>query len=474
MAKKLIARISSVSAGAKSSFALFFANVVTTGIAYITTPIFTRLLSVAEYGQVSLFLTWQQLIGIVAMFSLSAGVFNNGMVDYPEDRSKFSFSLLILSNVITFIVSILLFIFYPLIDQYLGFDIPLLILMMVMFLVQPAYNFWTSRQKYELKYKKTVLWSIICAVISPIVAIVCLVLPNNNHLYSRLFGSLLPLIIIYAGFYLYLARQSNFKIDFSYWKFAFLFNLPLIPHYLSVYILSSSDRLMIAHYVGEEATAFYSVAHSVGVVAMILWSAVNASLIPYTYENCKRGNYSAISKVTIPILFVISLVCLLVILLAPECVSIMATKEYMEAIYVIPPIVGSVFFQCLYFVFANILYYYKKPAYVMLASLSATGINIVLNMIFIPKYGYLAAGYTTLVSYAIQAIIDFILLKRVITRRIYDMRLICAMACVVVVIAVTSNMLYGYDGIRYTILAIVSLFLCIHRIRILSLLTIKK
>ena len=93
MAKKLIARISSISAGAKSSFALFFANVVTTGIAYITTPIFTRLLSVAEYGQVSLFLTWQQLIGIVAMFSLSAGVFNNGMVDYPEDRSKFSFSL---------------------------------------------------------------------------------------------------------------------------------------------------------------------------------------------------------------------------------------------------------------------------------------------------------------------------------------------------------------------------------------------
>ncbi len=467
-------RLKSAPPGAKSSFALFFANVVSTGIAYITTPIFTRLLSITEYGQVSLFLTWQQLIGIVAMFSLSAGVFNNGMVDYPKDRSGFSFSLLILSNLITFIVAVILFSLYPVIHQYLGLDIPLLLLMMVLFLVQPAYNFWTSRQKYELKYKQTVIWTIICALLSPGIAIICIFLFDGNSLYARLFGSQVPLILIYAGFCVYLARQSKYKLNTSYWKVAFLFNLPLIPHYLSAYLLSSSDRLMIAHYIGDEATAIYSVAHSVGIVAMIIWSAVNASLIPYTYENCRKENYSAISKVTIPILGVISVVCLLVILLAPEVVIIMATEEYADAIYVIPPIVGSVFFQCLYYIFANVLYYYKKPKYVMVASLSATSINLILNAIFIPKFGYIAVGYTTLVSYSMQAVIDYLAMRHIIKQKIYDMRALTTLAVIVVVVALISNLVYGHDMVRYSILMVLVGLVFWQRKNIYSKLTFTK
>lgn len=468
------AKLKSAPQGAKSSFALFFANVVTTGIAYITTPIFTRLLSVAEYGQVSLFLTWQQLIGIVAMFSLSAGVFNNGMVDYPQNRSDFSFSLLILSNLITFIVAVILFLLYPVIHQYLGLDIPLLLLMMVLFFVQPAYNFWTSKQKYELKYKQTVVWTIVCALASPVIAIICILLFQGNSLYSRIFGSQVPLILIYAGFYVYLARQSEYKLNVSYWKFAFLFNLPLIPHYLSTYLLSGSDRLMIAHYIGDEATAIYSVAHSVGIVAMIIWSAVNASLIPYTYENCKKENYSAISIVTIPILCIISVVCLLVILLAPEVVVIMATKAYADAIYVIPPIVGSVFFQCLYYIFANVLYYYKKPKYVMIASLSATSINLILNAIFIPKFGYIAAGYTTLVSYLIQAVIDYWAMRHIVKQKIYDMRILTVSAVIVIVVALTSHLVYGHDIVRYSILMVLAGLVFWQRKNIYSKLTFTK
>ena len=79
--KELFNKISNLSQGVKASIAFFLASVITSGIAYITTPIFTRLLMASEYGEVSVFSTWTSIIGIIAMFRLSAGVFNNGMVD---------------------------------------------------------------------------------------------------------------------------------------------------------------------------------------------------------------------------------------------------------------------------------------------------------------------------------------------------------------------------------------------------------
>lgn len=444
----------------KASIAFFMSSLVTKGIAYIVTPIYTRLLSPIEYGQTSVFLTWLNLFGIIAMFCLYCGVFNNGMIDYPERRNEYSFSMLIFSNIITICFSVILFCVYPLCKELIGIDWHLLVLMCILFVFHPAYSFWTARQRYEVKYKYTVLWTIISALLSPVVAIISILIFDENRLYARIFGAEIPLLIIYIGFYIYLGIKSQWKIDTSYWKAAFLFNLPLIPHYLSTYLLGSSDKLMISRLVSDEATAYYSVAYSVASVVTIVWSSINSSLIPYTYENCKKKDYDAISKITMPILTMFAAICALVIMLAPEVVAVMATKDYVEAIYVIPPIVGGVFFQVQYYIYANIVYYYKKPKYVMFASVGATVLNIILNYIFIPIYGYIAAGYTTLICYLFQASMDYFALKKVVDEQVYDMRYIGVLSLIMILVALLSNLIYDWAIIRYAIVVIVVL-LCI-------------
>ena len=112
-------KVKSLSPGVKTSAALLFSNVVQKGITYLTTPIYTRMLTTEEYGQTNVFLTWQQLFAIVAMFCLSYGVFNNGMLDYPKKRDEYSFSLLILSNIITVVFSAILFITLPITRGFL-------------------------------------------------------------------------------------------------------------------------------------------------------------------------------------------------------------------------------------------------------------------------------------------------------------------------------------------------------------------
>ena len=288
----------SIPRAGKASFALFLANTVTAGIAYITTPLYTRLLTADEYGQVSVFLSWKQIFGIVAMFSLAGGVFNNGMVDYPKKRDEFSLSMLGLSNAITLIVCSALLVCYQFVKHWIGLDAILILLMTGTFILRPAYEFWCSRQRYELKYKAMTVWIIACAFFSPAIAVICIYLFNNDRVYARIFGGEIPLIIIYAGFYIHLIIKGSGRIDTKYWKSAFLFNLPLLPHYLSANILNSSDRVMISQLISDAATAHYTVAYSVAAVITIVWSAANGSLLPYTYEKCKEKKYQDISRVT--------------------------------------------------------------------------------------------------------------------------------------------------------------------------------
>ena len=117
--KKLFGKKANISPGVKASIAFFLASVLTHGISYIVTPIYTRVLSSEEYGQTSVYLTWLQVFGIIAMFCLSYGVFNNGMMDHKDKRDEYSFSMLMLSNIITLSFSAILLSLYPLFKGYL-------------------------------------------------------------------------------------------------------------------------------------------------------------------------------------------------------------------------------------------------------------------------------------------------------------------------------------------------------------------
>lgn len=465
-------RILNLPIGVKASIAFFISSLATKGIAYIITPIYTRLLTPSEYGQVSVFLTWMQIFGIIAMFCLSYGVFNNGMVDYPNRRDEYSFSMLALSNIITIVFLIVIKLLFPLIKDFFPFGFQYILLMCVVFMFQPAYNFWMARQRYEYKYKGVMVWAIICSVISPLVAIVLMFAQSRgDRLAARLFGAEGALITIYFLFYLYLGYKSKWKIKTEFWKSALLFNLPLIPHYLSTYLLGSSDQLMISYLDCAESTAYYSLAYSVATTVTIVWTAVNGSLIPYTYEKCKLNDYKSINKVTIPILIVFGIACCCLILLAPEVVYIMAPAEYQQAIYIIPPVVGGVFFQIQYFIYSNIVYYYKKPVYVMVGSVTAVIMNIILNYIGISMFGYMAAGYTTLICYIIQACIDYFAMRKVVGANVYNMKLIIMISSVMVAISLLSGVIYDIPLVRYLILIVIACLLFAKRklvVRILN------
>tara|TARA_B110000908_G_C10207715_1_gene428546 strand:- start:1117 stop:1575 length:459 start_codon:yes stop_codon:yes gene_type:complete len=85
----------------------------------------------------------------------------------------------------------------------------------------------------------------------------------------------------------------------------------------------------------------------------------------------------------------------------------MAPKEYWGGVNIIPVVIVASFFMFLYSISVNLEYYYKSTKMIAINTISVAILNIILNMIFIPKYGAIAAAFTTLVSYIISFAVHY-------------------------------------------------------------------
>lgn len=144
-------------------------------------------------------------------------------------------------------------------------------------------------------------------------------------------------------------------------------------------------------------------------------------------------------------------------LMAPEIISIMAPNSYSGAIWVIPPVALSVYFIFLYSLFANIEFYFEESYFVTIASVLGAVLNIILNMIFMPIFGYIAAGYTTLICYMIFAIAHYLFMKKVCKKhingkRLYDIKNIIINIVILLFISGIIMLLYSFVLIRYIII----------------------
>ena len=98
-------------------------------------------------------------------------------------------------------------------------------------------------------------------------------------------------------------------------------------------------------------------------------------------------------------------------LFGPELIAIFAPTEYLAAVWIIPPVSMSVYFISVYALFVNIEFYFEKTKYVMYVSVLGAALNVFLNWVFITKYGYIAAGYTTVFCYLLFSAGHYLLYK---------------------------------------------------------------
>ena len=439
----------------KASMAFMIVNFMQKGSSFLTAPIFTRLLTTEEYGVITIYLSWVDVIGIFAMFGLYNNVYCRGILEFKEDKKNFTFSLLSLANVITLAVFAIVWITNKYVFHFLNVPDILILFMFFSFLFEPAFEFWKTDQRFAYKYKMLCFFMILVMVFAPALSVAGIFLFPGNKVAARIIGANVVTLVLGMGCYISELCKSDRKPKIAYWKYAVLYNLPLIPYFLSSYVLSSSDRLMIGYFCGEDKAGIYGIAYTMSAVVNIVWNSINATLVPTIYQRCDDGRRSTLSRLIVPIIAGYGGVCILIMLLSPEIIRFLAPSSYGEGMYIIPVIVGGVFYMSIFSIFSNIIYYEKKPKYVMGAGVAAAVANFILNLIFIPLCGYFAAGYTTLASYLLQVVWSYIAVKKVTGESVYDMKKLGVIGLIVLIMSIGSPLLYSYTWIRWGLLIVI-------------------
>lgn len=443
-------------------------NFFSKGISFVTTPIFTRILSVEDYGIINIYSTWVSLIGVIATLSLTSGGLNIGMNEFKKERNEFLASLLILSNIATCVLGIIFYFGYDIIGNFIELPHSLFILMFIYFIFNPAKEFWLAKQRFEYKYKLASIMTVSFLMLATCVSIyVCITKDNDKAIWRIWTMEGIPLIVsVLLYFHLIIKGIKNVK--FKYWKYIIPINLPLIIHILAKSLLDSSDKLMIGKIVGAEDVGKYSVISMISMIASILWTSINASFEPFTYQCLDKKKYKKVNSISMMLLIAYLFVCGGIILIGPEVVKLLAPEQYWDAIHVVPPMVGSIFFMALYNLFGNIELFYKRTGYIMCATLGATVLNIVLNGIFIPLYSYIAAAYTTLFCFIMLACAHYYNVERITGKTIYEKRKLILLGVGMLGIVLLGDLLYKNSSIRYGVILGVSVLMLSFRKKIVA------
>ena len=164
------------------------------GMSFLTTPIFTRMLSKNEYGYVSNFFAWQSLIIPLVTLDLRVTI-NRSKYLYPDDNDSFLFTILIVSNILTLSALAFVEINQNIFVNFFGMDIKYIRWLFFYIIFQTAFDYQQIQYNIYHKYKLYVLYTVLSIVASLILSIV-LVLTIDNKFEGRILGSIVPAIII--------------------------------------------------------------------------------------------------------------------------------------------------------------------------------------------------------------------------------------------------------------------------------------
>lgn len=474
MLKKIKLIYNNVSKPAKASFWFVISSMIQKGVSLITTPFFTRILTVKEYGTVCIYNSWLSIITIIATFELSTGVLNKAMIKYELDRDGYTSATLFLSTICSFFFFGVYILCPKFWNNVFDLNTSIMVMLFIEIIFSTAMSFWSTRNRFDFKYKSVIGITLLANIGGTLLSFLFVLNFNENRAEYRVLGILLVHIIVYGIVYILIIKKGKKIVDFSYWKYAIKYNIPLIPHFLSQQILNQSDRIMISRMINKGTAAIYSVAYQIAIVLNIVTNAVHASFSPWAFQKIRDKQYKQIGNAAFKIEICVCIVCFIFTLLAPEAIIILGGQTYYDAIWVVPPVTMSIVFNVLYTLIANIAFYYEKTKFIMFGTITSAIANIILNYIFIKAFGFVAAGYTTLVCYMLYSIVHYIFMLYICKKQHiqipFNGKLMIGVAFIATAFSVVSTFLYMNNKIRYFVIVVSFVLLYKYRRIILKVL----
>jgi O-antigen/teichoic acid export membrane protein len=419
------------------------------------------MLTKEEFSKFAIFQSWQAIFMVFATLNITSYATAKALVKYKDDQDNFITSAQSLTVILVFFV----FGIYCMIKfVYGGFSqLPfwIMVLMFIDIISASVFTFWSQIERCAFRYKALVLVSIFTGLFSPGIALVFILYSDKielNKNWARILGWVIANGLIGLLLYIVNLRRSQSIFSAKYWRYCIGYCFPLIPHFLSAAFLQKIGQISVDRYTGGEKAGMFALANSLAMLMIVINDALTKSLVPWTYQKLAEGKYIEIKKPVNFILVMLAVADLTMVLIAPEVVRVFAGKSYMGAVYAIPPLVAVCYLGFLYNTYSNIEYYFEETKLVSAASIVAGVLVLMLNFTLVPRLGYIAAGYASLISYIIYVIMHYYFMRKTLKkhmedRPVYDNSFIVKLTALFVVLVLCTPVLYSFMLIRYIILA---------------------
>jgi O-antigen/teichoic acid export membrane protein len=430
----------------------------------IIVPFLTRFFPPEVYGNYVLVLTTVNFLSIINGWSSHAIYRYYPIYDSGNKFKEFSSVVIKLVFISTGVLSIFflitIFVFSSRISKELYSLMKVGVLVFIILVPFTTLEGFLRAKREVLWYNFFSLWRVFIAYGFGVLMITVFNYGVESLLWGFVFSMILVLPILWrksvGGFYLENSRNFIFLTS-KIMKYG----IPLTVGGISAWILSFSDRYILKIFWTSKEVGIYSASYLIAEKSILLiaslFSLADRPIAMRIWEN--KGEIKSkefINRITryyliiaIPIVFWLSF-------LAKPLVEIMVSREYYQGFYIFPFVLSGLFLVGFANRFQLGLLFYKKTIFISISTIVSSVINIGLNLLVIPKYGYIGASITTFISYVIYFILNVIFVRKFF---IWKFPLNTLIRCIISSILVSAIMLFLINRLNFS--AIVNLILSI-------------
>lgn len=431
-------------------------NVATKAILVLTTPIFTRIMTMNDYGITATFTSWYTLLATFCTLNLTYSI-GRAKLDFEGQLDNYVGNMQLVSLLVSSLIAAFGILFIKPVSELMGLTPVLTVILAVYLIAAPTISLYQAKFKYLYKYRGNILITLYTTLVSVALSLLIVCNMQENKYLGRIIGIVIPTVLLSLVFWGNSIRTRSLKLNPAFIKYGLAISIPLVLNSISLNILAQSDRVVITKVCGTELTAIYTIAYQMAILVSLVYDSIGQAWLPWFHDSYAVGDFEAIrTNLKTLIIFgcYIGIGC---ICIAPEAITILGGEQYMRGQWVVAPIVLGLVCKFIYGNYEHIELHLKKTSYIGVGTIIAAFLNLVLNLIFVPIYGFVAAGYTTFFSYFVLMTAHYVITKYFLKVDIYDNRFLFLAILCEAGIAIVLQFIYPNIIARYLFIVVLTI-----------------
>lgn len=366
-------------------------------LVFLLLPLYTRVLSNADYGIVDLIVQTANLLIPIVSLGIANGVIRFGLD--KNNNSSDVFSTGFFTILIGFVIFLLLEPLMSKIKYISDFTALIYIFVLMSSLRSLCSQFIRSKQLVRLYAFDGVL-STITTIVFNILYLIVLKLGINGYVLAIISSDFLSVCFLFytASLYKFIKLKSKRK---STSKSMLKYSIPLIPSTIFWWITNVSDRYIVAYFHGTQANGLYALSYKIPTIVTLLSSIfLEAWQLSAASEKDTKYRERFFTNVFKSYASLIIISASFLILSVKAITKILVSDAFYASWQYVPFLVMATTFSCLATFLGSIYFVEKKSNLSLVTTFMGALINIILNFILIPRYGVNGAGFATFISYA--------------------------------------------------------------------------